>query len=130
MKKPTMTPDEVIIAKINEIMKTNPTMTEKQIDRLIQKEVNKHLQKISRQADMCFAHLVENMGENNDTIETLIKYLTECDHTYAAFFRNQNRHFIKWALQRNIDHNKQLIKALTKIEKKHDLPTHPSENDE
>jgi len=128
MKRPIMDTDDIAIARITKMI--TPDMTERQIDKLYEREVHKQLQRLNMQADKLFHYLVRNLGENNDSINALVNYLEECGYTYAKGFREQNRDFIRWSLQRNIDHNKKLIKALNKVEKKHNLPSNPSELDD
>jgi len=83
---------------------------------MTEKEFEKWVNGTNKSADKLFKIIAENMGENNESIETYIEYLQECPSVFAFGFRSDRRENMKWLLQRNIEFNQKLIAEIEKVE--------------
>jgi hypothetical protein len=94
----------------------------KQIE-LSEKQKEKYFNACAKALHKTIARLEHNMGYNNGTVESLLLFMQN-DPTIFVFSQHpENRNFLKWALQENIDRNQEFLQKITELEKEYNLPT-------
>jgi len=87
-------------------------------------EVGKQITAFMKKVDRLFIRQSKYMYDNNETTDCLLEFLDKYPELFVTEYGETNRDMIKWALNQNMQKNRELIDKIQEVEKRLGVDIH------